>query len=458
MTQRRRTGPLCRPLAESRRSASHSRTSPNRAILSMPIRRALISVFDKTGVVDFARELRERFDVELLSTGGTAKLLTEAGLTVTLVETVTGFAEMLDGRVKTLSPFVHGAILADRDNPDHLRQLQAANITPIDMVVVNLYDFDAAIAQPACTLADAIEMIDIGGPCMLRAAAKNHKHVVVVPSAAATRDVLVSMRETGDVPEDLRRRLAADAYFLTAGYDGRVSAYLDRAAGETGAAMRATTQMARRGGLRYGENPHQAAAIFESVGAKGAKATPAARVDADEVECSYNNYVDCDAALRLCVDLDEGGARLVDGSAPDAPIAACVFIKHTNACGVGVATGDNADSREAAYRRAYLGDPNAAMGGILAVNFEVGAAFAETMMTTLSRFQGDAAACEAPPQAFFVEALVAPRITPEAMDVIRGRGPEETRKAWGRRVRLIEVGPFARWRSGDLLETRRALD
>lgn len=421
------------------------------------IRRALISVFDKAGVVEFARELHSGFGIELLSTGGTARLLTDAGLPVTLVETVTGFPEMLDGRVKTLSPFVHAAILADRDNPRHVSQLTAAGITPIDMVVVNLYDFDAAIARPDCALADAIEMIDIGGPCMLRAAAKNHRHVVVVPGPEAQREVLAALRANGDVSDETRRRLAADAFFLTAGYDGRVSAYLDGPAPDSPAPRRETLQTRFCGALRYGENPHQTAGVYDWITAKNDADGPCASLSAGSVECSYNNYLDADAALRLCVDLDHAGARLVESDG-GVGLAACVFIKHTNACGVGVATGDTPSARLEAYRRAYLGDPNAAMGGILAVNFDVDADFAAAMMTTLGRLRPDAAGCAAPPQAFFVEALVAPRISPEAIRVIRGGGATETQKEWGTRARLIEVGALGRWRTVGGLERRRALD
>ncbi len=610
---------------------------------SCPIRRALIAVYDKTGIVDFARALVEEFGVEIISTGGTAKHLKDAGIPVTLVEEVTGFPELLDGRVKTLHPKIHAGILADRDNPEHMRQLREHGIEPIDMVVVNLYPFEKTIRDPNCRFEDAIEMIDIGGPCMLRAAAKNHRHVLVVENNLKYPNVVESLTNKS---LDRKERLmyAARAFGVMRAYETRVLNYLlwqYSKGGEEGAAE-AETDLAtidvminmKRESLRYGENPHQRAAIYDH------ETLPNATQWHDDWQnaagMSYNNYVDAHAALALCSELTRAKRalwhRLIagDGRAapsqsanmkpirgelisrrnlphiqregvtyfitfrlrrgelsaeerdivmecclhPDGkkaclhavvampdhvhliltpldapgggsyslgdilhgvkgvsarrisdrrhasgpiwqdesfdrvirnakefeeklhyvcenPVTAglegastyewsiceshpgwseetssagvdlahklicyfpvetardwnrllagstahtCVFIKHTNACGVGIA-----DDPIEAYRRAYLGQPNAAMGGILAVDFNVDDAFADVVMSTLQRFKADAEAsgCANPPQAFFAEVIVAPSFDEKAVEIIR------TRKPWGERVRLLTVGDMS---------------
>lgn len=286
------------------------------------IKRALISVYDKTGIVDFARALYDEFGIELISTGGTAKVLKDAGLPVTLVEDITGFPEMLDGRVKTLHPKIHAAILADRDNPEHMRQLAEQGIEPIDMVVVNLYPFEQTIAKPGCTLDEAIEMIDIGGPCLLRAAAKNHKHVLVLMDAEDRDNALSWMRgPEGGLTEQgwkkVRRDYAEMAFERTSRYDARIVEYLSRGGRR---AIHASLQS-----LRYGENPHQTGwggPLAETPAPIPVRGIPPSdwqprplpwagfglSVDCP-VEVSFNNYMDASAALELCAELTRAGLR-----------------------------------------------------------------------------------------------------------------------------------------------------
>ena len=403
------------------------------------IRRALIAVYDKTGVAEFAKTLVEEFGIEIISTGGTAKHLKEAGIPVTLVEEVTGFPEMLDGRVKTLHPKIHAAILADRDNPEHMRQLAQQGIKPIDMVVVNLYPFEKTVADPNCTFEQAIEMIDIGGPCLLRAAAKNHRHVLIVTEPSRYRGVVHYLRESSSYDEASLRQSwverAWGVFWCTSSYDGRVASWLaaSQQAGRFG--MDLLPLHLEGGGspeLRYGENPHQVGKAFE-FGPTDWSAYVGCRLrHVEEVPKgptpSYNNLADADAALMLCEELTRAGPSILWDRSPDRPHKAglqrvVVFIKHTNACGAAEAC-DAID----AYRKAYLGDPNAAMGGILAVNFEVTPEFAETVMETYQRW-GKAAGAGG----FFVEVWIAPSFEEKAVEIIR------TKKDWGKRVRLLEV-------------------
>jgi AICAR transformylase/IMP cyclohydrolase PurH/REP element-mobilizing transposase RayT len=290
------------------------------------IRRALISVYDKTGLVEFARALHQEFGIELISTGGTAKVLKDAGLPVTLVEEITGFPEMLDGRVKTLHPKIHAAILADRDNPDHMRQLAEQGIEPIDMVVVNLYPFEQTIAKPGCTFEQAIEMIDIGGPCLLRAAAKNHRHTVCVPDVSLYEHLLKELRRGGGEVEELaRQELARSAFTRTAFYDREVWLWLREL---TPWIIERPTELfpekkllmgRRHATLRYGENPHQQAAGYR-IG-RSADRPPVLVTDpATSQEFSFNNYADASAALELCAELTRAGPRAplsIAGSASD---------------------------------------------------------------------------------------------------------------------------------------------
>lgn len=389
------------------------------------IKRAIISVHDKTGIVDFARALVDEFGIEIISTGGTAALLKEHNIPVTLVEEVTGFPEMTDGRVKTLHPKIHAAILADRDNPEHMRQLKEQGVKPIDMVVVNLYPFEKTVADPNCTFEQAIEMIDIGGPCMLRAAAKNHKHVLVCSHSWEYGTVLEFLRNPSEA--DARRagllENATEAFRQTAFYDTRIHAWLTEQQTTTEAPNRVISLIHGRS-LRYGENPHQTG-FYYPVHSDPDFNRVAVQVGRSETEVSFNNYNDASAAFDLCRDVSQ---RLTGRAGDSNGTSVVTFIKHTNACGVAV----DSDPVEA-YRKAYLGDPNAAMGGILAVNFEVDAAFAEAVMNTYQRWGKDAGA-----GGFFVEVWLAPSFEDNAPDVIR------TRKSWGQRVRLLAVGDMDR--------------
>ena len=279
----------------------------------MKIRRALISVWDKTGIVDFARALHTEFGVEIISTGGTAKALRDAGIPVTLVETLTGCGEMLDGRVKTLHPAIHAAILADRDNPDHMRQLEAAGIKPIDLVVVNLYPFEGTVADPNCTFEQAIEMIDIGGVALLRAAAKNHKHVMVWPHSRGYHIVLNHIRSS--FAECATLRTAQLAFDATRQYDFAISQYLDEKLFPDHRSVSnlppdSYLVLNRLGPFRYGENPHQHAAPYRI----GKHQTGAQPVDDQSREAlSYNNVLDGDAALGLCAELARAAKQLATG-------------------------------------------------------------------------------------------------------------------------------------------------
>ena len=398
-----------------------------RVMHACQIKRALIAVFDKSGITEFARVLSGEFGIEILSTGGTARHLREAGVPVTMVEQVTGFPEMLDGRVKTLHPMVHGGILADRDKPDHLAQLDAHGIAPIDMVIVNLYPFEQTIAKPGCTFEQAVEMIDIGGPCMVRAAAKNHRHVVVMVDLALAETVLGQLRGTGQVDQPTRRRLAEQAFATTAAYDTLVSNYL---AGEPADALPAQyrQQFRRVAALRYGENPAQPAAAYLAQKPAGEAGLLTGKQLGGE-PMSFNNYMDGDSALSLVKEL----SRAFPGK------AAMAFIKHTNACGCAIGA-DPVDT----YRRAYLGDPVAAAGGVLCMNVPVTRAIAETVMGSYGSW-GKAAGA-----AFFkLDVWVAPAFEPDALALITT--PTEKRK-WGASCRLLAVG------SMDGAPDQRALD
>ena len=386
------------------------------------IRRALISVYDKTGIVDFARALVNEFGIEIISTGGTASLLKENGIPVTLVEQVTGFPEMLDGRVKTLHPNIHAAILADRDNPDHMRQLAEQGIEPIDMVVVNLYPFEKTVADPNCTFEQAIEMIDIGGPCLLRAAAKNYRCVLVLSNPAQYKRTVNYIQ--GTLHEDIkdwRLWLMTKAFQHTSPYDIVIHKHFATSYWETPFTpclfidlhkMNPTTANE----LRYGENRHQRAALY-GVGEVDNWSVVGAKLLQDEVVLSYNNYVDANAAAELCAELSR--AKQDD--------AVCVMIKHTNACGVGVA-----NTEIEALRRSYLGDPNAAMGGILACNFAIKVEFARTVMRTYDCWGKEAGA-----GGFFLEVWIASDFDEEAITAIRNA------KEWGKRVQMLGTGEIS---------------
>lgn len=311
------------------------------------LRRALISVSDKTGIVDFAKALAAR-GVALVSTGGTSKVLREAGLTVSDVSDLTGFPEMMDGRVKTLHPKVHGGLLADRDLPDHLAAMAAHEILPIDIAIINLYPFAATVAKGA-SRDDIIENIDIGGPAMVRSAAKNHAHVAVITAPDQYADVLAALEaNNGATDLALRKKLASAAFAHTAAYDAAVSGWFAGAdQGEIFAPIRVMASR-RAAMLRYGENPHQLAALYLPMG-------PAARGIAQAVQVqgkalSYNNYADTDAALELVSEFRNGPPTVV-------------IVKHANPCGVATAA-----TLIEAYQAALACDQVSAFGGIIAVN------------------------------------------------------------------------------------------
>jgi phosphoribosylaminoimidazolecarboxamide formyltransferase/IMP cyclohydrolase len=348
---------------------------------------ALISVSDKTGVVELARELAA-LGVTLLSTGGTAKLLAGAGLAVTEVAEHTGFPEMLDGRVKTLHPTIHGGLLARRDSTEHMAALDRHGIATIELLVVNLYPFEATVAKAGCTLADAIENIDIGGPAMVRSAAKNWNHVAVLTDASQYAGVIAELKASGAVAQATRFALAVAAFDRIAQYDGAISDYLSSLTGPSDTVpersefpKQANGRFVKLQDLRYGENPHQRAAFYRDL-----RPAPGSLVTATQLqgkELSYNNIADADAAWE-CV------------KGFDAP--ACVIVKHANPCGVAVAS-----SAAAAYAKALKTDPTSAFGGIIAFNREVDRAAAEHVAKQ------------------FVEVLMAPAFSAEARAVFAAK-------------------------------------
>ena len=360
----------------------------------MNVTQALISVSDKRGVLDFAREL-SALGIKLLSTGGTASLLREAGLPVTDVSEHTGFPEMLDGRVKTLHPKVHGGILARRDLAEHMDTIAAHDIGRIDLVVVNLYPFQQTVAKPDCTLEDAIENIDIGGPTMVRAAAKNHGNeqggVGIVTDPEDYGCIIEELEaNAGKLSHKTRFALAVKAFTHTARYDSAISNYLTAlVTNEAGDVSLQTyperLQLAfdKVQDLRYGENPHQTAAFYRQPGA--AEGGVAGYTQLQGKELSYNNIADADAAWE-CV-------KAFDGSA-----AACVIVKHANPCGVAVAA-----SPLEAYKKAFSTDPTSAFGGIIAFNGEVDRAAAEAV------------------SAQFLEVLIAPSYTADALELLASK-------------------------------------
>ena len=342
-------------------------------------KQALISVSDKTGVVDFARELAA-VGFHILSTGGTAKLLAESGIACQEVADYTGFPEILDGRVKTLNPRIHAGLLARRPDPAHMATLAQHAIDPIDVVVVNLYPFEQAVARPGCSFADAIENIDIGGPAMLRSSAKNHESVAVVVDPADYACVIEELKATGGVSAATRLALAKKVFAHTARYDGMIANYLSSldAAGERQTFPEVLTrQWVKVQDMRYGENPHQAAAFYRE--RKVAPGLLAGYAQLQGKELSYNNIADADAAWEAVRSFDE---------------CACVIVKHANPCGVAL----GADPAEA-YAKAFKTDPTSAFGGILAFNRELDGAAAQAISKQ------------------FAEVIIAPAYTPEALAV-----------------------------------------
>jgi len=381
--------------------------------MDVTIKTALISVSDKKDVIDFAKALAQ-MGVKIISTGGTARKLAEAGVEVTNIDAVTGFPEMMDGRVKTLHPKIHGALLALRDKPEHVEAMRQHGISPIDLVCVNLYPFEQTVAKPGCTFEEAIENIDIGGPSMIRSAAKNHKFVTVVTSSDQYPRVIEQMRANhGAVANRLREELARAAFSLTAGYDAAIAQYLNAQAGIE-FPDRISISLIKEASLRYGENPHQTAARYKLPRSQEPSVS-AGKLMAGDTEISFNNLLDANAAFELVKEFDEPAA---------------VVVKHLNPCGCAID-----EDISVAYRKAYEGDVVSAFGGIIALNRAVDGELARTIMESYSRF-GKALGAEG----FFAEVIVAPRFHEEAVEIIR------TLKIWGSRVRLIETGPIDRAR------------
>ncbi len=353
----------------------------------MRVRRALVSVYDKSGVIELAQGLCKA-GVELISSGGTAQTLRSAGIPVIGVSEVTGAPEILGGRVKTLHPKIHGGILADRAKAEHLAELDDHSIAPIDLVVCNLYPFERTVAEPSVTESEAVEQIDIGGPAMVRAAAKNFSSVAVVVSPEQYSPVIEAIATTGTVPSDLRRKLARDAFTHTAAYDAAIARYFtDPDEWPEKLIMHGDKVM----DLRYGENPHQKAVFYRT----GEPSGVAAGAQLHGKELSYNNILDADSAVALVAELEDDAAAI---------------IKHSNPCGAA-----RDDELEAAYRKAYLCDPVSAFGGIVALNRPCDRATAAAITE------------------IFTEVVCAPNFSDDALEVLR------TKKS----LRVLRIEPAA---------------
>ncbi|PKG25149.1 bifunctional phosphoribosylaminoimidazolecarboxamide formyltransferase/IMP cyclohydrolase [Niallia nealsonii] len=342
-------------------------------------KRALISVSDKTGITDFAKELHE-LGYELISTGGTKKAIQDSGIPVLSVSDVTGFPEILEGRVKTLNPYIHGGLLAKFDEPSHQEQLNEHKIDPIQIVCVNLYPFQETIAKPDVTVEDAIENIDIGGPTMLRASAKNHQYVTVVVDPSDYATVVKELKSKDEVTFDTRRRLAAKVFRHTASYDAMIAQYMTELTEEsTPEKLTVTYELAQS--LRYGENPHQKAAFYRRPLGSAFSIANAKQLHGKEL--SYNNINDADAAIQIVKEFKEPAA---------------VAIKHSNPCGVG--TGSDIFT---AFSKAFAADPVSIFGGIIALNREVDAETAKKL------------------HEIFLEIIIAPSFSEEALTILKGK-------------------------------------
>jgi len=351
---------------------------------SPTIKRALVSVTNKEGIVDFCRTLRDDFNIEIISTGGTATLLNNAGVAVTSIEDVTGFPEMMDGRVKTLHPKVHGALLACRDNPQHMQSAKQHDIVPIDMVVANLYAFEAAAARDDLSEEGTIEHIDIGGPSMLRSAAKNFASVTVVTCPDSYDDITAELRKNaGSTTLETRKRLAQKVFALTSGYDMAIARYLSGEFSCEQGAEELYLDLEKIQDLRYGENPHQLAGYYRFKGDISHTLADATQLQGKAL--SYNNILDTDAAWTAVRELTE---------------PSCVIVKHTNSCG---AASDSVLA--AAYHKAWQGDPISAFGGIIALNRPVTAAVVEAIFANKQ----------------FVEVLIAPSFEAKALNMLASK-------------------------------------
>ncbi|KKK34194.1 phosphoribosylaminoimidazolecarboxamide formyltransferase [Mesobacillus campisalis] len=368
-------------------------------------KRALISVSDKNGIVEFARELAQ-LGFEIVSTGGTKKALAEGGVPVVGISEVTGFPEILEGRVKTLHPKIHGGLLAKAGEESHRQQLEEHDITPIELVCVNLYPFQQTIAKPDVSVEDAIENIDIGGPAMLRASAKNHEYITVVVDPEDYQTVLNEYRESGRTQAATRRRLAAKVFRHTASYDAMIAEYMTNLAGEENPEKLTVTYELKQT-LRYGENPHQKAAFYRKP-----LGSPFSVANAEQLhgkELSYNNINDADAALQIVKEFSEPAA---------------VAVKHMNPCGVGVGS-----SAFEAFTKAFAADPVSIFGGIIAFNAEVDAETAGKL------------------REIFLEIIIAPSFSAEALEILQSKKnlrlltlPFEQEKQHERKLTSIEGG------------------
>jgi phosphoribosylaminoimidazolecarboxamide formyltransferase/IMP cyclohydrolase len=365
----------------------------------VPVKRALLSVSDKTGLVEFARALHEEFSIELISTGGTARFLREQGLPVKDVSELTGFPEMMDGRIKTLHPKVHGGILSIRDNPQHQAAMEKHGILPIDLVCINLYPFEQTVSRANVTLEEAIENIDIGGPAMIRSAAKNNRFVLVVTSPERYEKVLGDLREhKGCSCGKHRLKQAQRAFAHTGEYDAKIAEYLARTLERDPGTMPAAMNVAlhKKQDLRYGENPHQKAALYTH--RQPGEASVAFATQHHGKELSYINLLDADAALSCVKEFSEP--------------AACI-VKHATPCGAAIAR-----DLATAFSKAFASDPLAAFGGIVALNRNVDLATANAI-TSIDKL---------------LEVIVAPGYAADALELLRTR--------W-KNVRLLEVGPLS---------------
>ncbi len=368
------------------------------------IKRVLISVSDKTGVIELANELVKQ-GAEILSTGGTAKALADAGINVINVSDITGFPECLDGRVKTLHPKVHGGLLAIRSNPDHMKQIKELGIDPIDMVVINLYPFKKTVLKDDVTLAEAIENIDIGGPTMLRAAAKNYQDVAVIVDPADYSTVLDEVKSTGDVSVKTKFRLAYKVFEHTSHYDTLIASYLRKQLGDESFPETLTLTFEKVQDMRYGENPHQKAVFYKEVGKNAGCLTSAKQLHGKEL--SYNNINDANGAIELLKEFDE---------------PTVVAVKHANPCGVA-----SAQNIYDAYINAYESDPVSIYGGIVAANREIDAKTAEEMIKT------------------FLEIIIAPSFSKEAFEIL------ETKK----NMRLLQLETVAEKLPSDTYDMKK---
>ena len=363
------------------------------------IQRALISVSDKLGLADFARGLVAA-GVEVFSTGGTRKHLDSEGIAVRDVSEYSGFPEMMDGRLKTLHPKVHGGILCRHDNPEDMKSLAEHGILTFELVVVNLYPFEATVARKGVTQEEVIEQIDIGGPTLVRAAAKNHAFTTIATHAAQYSEILEQIAAHGCTTLELRRRLAGEAFAQTARYDRAIADFFAGASAEGPFPGTVTIGLTRKMVLRYGENPHQQAALYSKTDSHGASVVAARQLNGKEL--SYNNLLDLDSALAIVRQFSDPAA---------------VVIKHNNPCGAAAS-----DRLATALQRAMEGDPLSAFGSVLGLNRTVDAAAAEVLATP----------------GLFVEAIVAPHYDDDALEILK------TRPKWKNNVRLMEVGDLAR--------------